>query len=385
MAIKTVQEESLTAIGDAIRAKAGGQEPLEFPTGMVKAIEGIEAKPVMEPIVLTGEQRYGCAGPLNSAYIYLYGDNITTDTITTASYMFQRYGLDRVPFSINMKKTVSQDMSYMFQYSRQLREVPTINNAYPSSCQSFFAFCEMLKEIPDNYGEDWNWDRMNTYAYAYRNNVFSSCFSLRKVPKSFIEGLGYGTGSSSTIYSSCFYMCRSLDEIKDFPCWGAKALTSNVFAAFVEGCSRLKALTFAVNEDGSAKTVEWKNQWITLSFNAKDTVGYTSASGRLDILGYNSGITADKEVIDDETYQRLKNDPDWFSCLEAYSRYNHDSAVETINSLPDCSAYLATAGGTNTIKFKGDAGSATDGGAINTLTAEEIAVATAKGWTVSLV
>jgi hypothetical protein len=67
-----------------------------------------------------------------------------------------------------------------------------------------------------------------------------------------------------------------------------------------------------------------------------------------------------------------------------YSRYNHDSAVRTINSLPDASAYLATTSGTNTIKFRGEAGSSTDGGAINTLTAEEIAVATAKGWTVSL-
>ena len=385
MAVKTVNEESLIAIGDAIRAKAGGQEPLVFPQGMVEAIEGIEAKPVMEPIVLTGDQKYGCAGPLNSAYIYLYGDNITTDTITTASYMFQKYELDRVPFSINMIKTASQDMTSMFSYNRQLREVPMINNAYPSTCQSFFAYCGMLKEIPDNFGEDWNWDRMNTYAYAYRNNVFTNCFSLRKVPKSFIRGLGYGIGTSSTIYSSCFYLCRSLDEIKDFPCWGAKALTSNVFSAFVEGCSRLKALTFEVNEDGSAKTVEWKNQNIILSFNDRNTVGYTSSLGLPEILDYNSGITADKEVTDDETYQRLKNDPDWFSCLEAYSRYNRDSAVETINSLPDTSAYLATAGGTNTIKFKGTAGSATDSGAINTLTAEEIAIATAKGWTVSLV
>jgi hypothetical protein len=63
-----------------------------------------------------------------------------------------------------------------------------------------------------------------------------------------------------------------------------------------------------------------------------------------------------------------------------YSRYNHDSAVETINSLPDTSAY-----GTNTIKFKGASGALTDGGAINTLTEEEIAVAAAKGWTVTLV
>ena len=40
---------------------------------------------------------------------------------------------------------------------------------------------------------------------------------------------------------------------------------------------------------------------------------------------------------------------------------------------------------TNTIKFRGEAGALTDGGAINTLTEEEIAVAAAKGWTVSIV
>ena len=103
------------------------------------------------------------------------------------------------------------------------------------------------------------------------------------------------------------------------------------------------------------------------------------------ITSFNSGITADKEVTDATTYAALKNDPDWFTCDVAYSRYNHDSAVATINSLPDTSAYLAANGGNNTIMFTGAAGSATDGGAINTLTQEEIAVATAKGWTVTLV
>ena len=88
-------------------------------------------------------------------------------------------------------------------------------------------------------------------------------------------------------------------------------------------------------------------------------------------------------MTDDTTYQTLKNDPDWFTTDINYSRYNHDSAVSTINSLPDTSAYLASAGGTNTIKFKGESGKLTDGGAINTLTEEEIAVATAKGWTVT--
>jgi hypothetical protein len=46
---------------------------------------------------------------------------------------------------------------------------------------------------------------------------------------------------------------------------------------------------------------------------------------------------------------------------------------------------VSASGGTNTIKFKGASGAKTDGGAINTLTEEEIAVAAAKGWTVSLV
>ena len=81
----------------------------------------------------------------------------------------------------------------------------------------------------------------------------------------------------------------------------------------------------------------------------------------------------------------MKNDPDSWTYDINYSKYNHDSAVETINSLPDTSAYIATAGGTNTIKFEGASGSKTDGGAINTLTEEEIAVAAAKGWTVTLV
>ena len=105
-----------------------------------------------------------------------------------------------------------------------------------------------------------------------------------------------------------------------------------------------------------------------------------------EIIGKKPNIKyVDKEVTDDATYQALKNDPDWFTCKVEYNRYNHDSAVETINSLPDTSAYLAANGGTNIIKFKGAAGSATDGGAINTLTEAEIAVAAAKGWTVSLV
>ena len=59
--------------------------------------------------------------------------------------------------------------------------------------------------------------------------------------------------------------------------------------------------------------------------------------------------------------------------------------VNTINSLPNTSAFLSTNGGTNIIKFKSNQGDSSPWGGASNLTEEEIAVATAKGWTVSFV
>ena len=124
-------------------------------------------------------------------------------------------------------------------------------------------------------------------------------------------------------------------------------LTSDQFSfnAFYN-CYSLSRITFETNADGSPIVAQWKSQTLDLT----------------SYVGYSGTTTSVGDSV-----------------------YNHDSAVETINSLPDTSAYLASAGGTNTIKFKGASGSATAGGAINTLTEEEIAVAAAKGWTVTLV
>ena len=191
------------------------------------------------------------------------------------------------------------------------------------------------------------------------------------------SGNPYLKDSGSYFYYG-FNDCYSLDELINLPIPYTKSeWTSDTFSSTFSFCHRLKDVTFALN-NGIPYTVKWQYQTIDLS----NCVGY--ANYKSNILNNNNGITADKEVTDDASYQLLKNDPDWFTCDVNYSRYNHDSAVATINSLPDTSAYLATAGGTNTIQFAGASGTNTDGGAINTLTEEEIAVATAKGWTVTL-
>ena len=208
-------------------------------------------------------------------------------------------------------------------------------------------------------------------------STFVSGNSLRAISPAFMSKW-YNANTSGFTPMSSIHNLFSIDELVNIPLSNkAGVSTSNQFKQIYSLC-RIKNFTFEMN-NGQPYVVSWKDQKIELT----SSIGYTESMSNT--LNYNSGITADKEVKDAATYEALKNNPDWFTRDFNYSRYNHDSAVATINSLPDTSAYLAANGGTNTIKFKGESGKLTDGGAINTLTEEEIAVATARGWTVSFV
>ena len=373
--------DKLSAIGDAIREKTGGTDllTLDQMPAEISNIQGGGGGEV-EPIVLSGACSYACSGSLGSKYIELFGNTIsTTNLYSNCAYMFYIYQLKKVPFELNFHKGSTVNVGYMFSESA-IEEVPTFNKFNPSNLSSMFNSCEYLRNLPDNFGENWDW----VYIHNNRANltsIFSSCCSLRSIPESFLNNL-WSTASSA--YSGNFYnsfnSCFSLDEINGLR-FNSATMTSNMFLNAFNACTRVKDILFDLEEDGSVQTVQCKSQTIDLTAQ----IGYSTAGYKAYITNYNSGITADKEVKDDATYQALKDDPDWFSLNINYSRYNHDSAVRTINSLPDTSAYLATKGGTNTIKFRGQSGALTDGGAINTLTEEEIAVATAKGWTVSLV
>ena len=411
-----VSENNLTGIADAIRGK-NGEATKYKPSEMAAAITAISgaAEPVIEALEVTSNGTYTASNGVdgyspitvnvpqdgsppdeafvisgNCAYRFAnggwdwfienYGDRITTNGISTANNMFYGTKLKSIPFNLNFKNDSYYEDISMFYNANSLTSIGNIINAYFGNINDMFGFCYRLRYLPQF--ENCNFSRIQTYQYVNCSNMFKSCYSLRNISEDFIKQI-YMLGSSFynyTIFYNGFNGCYSLDEIKGLNPQ-TKTMTNNMFNYSFSYCSRLKNATFALQNDNTPYTVSWKKQTIDLS----TYVGYVSDSQKSYILNNNSGITADKEVTDDATYQALKNDPDWFTTNVAYSRYNHDSAVATINSLPDTSAYLATSGGTNTIKFKGAAGSATDGGAINTLTEEEIAVATAKGWTVTLV
>lgn len=314
-------------------------------------------------------------------------DRIQIINVTNANGMFKNTLYEDLSWlTISSDNSNWTNMSDMFRDSMNLKKLPTVKDFvfYTNQSSAMFQNCYNLTDVDGII----NFFKNNKFCNSTPQSSywFSGCYSLRNIDAvmPYIKTAWETENAKNYVnYSNMFANCLSLDELNNiYVNPNSSAVTSNRLGDMIRTCARLKNLIFETNEDSSPIVVSWKSQTLDLSYS----VGYYSFANSewQNIYLQSSGITADKQVTDAASYAALKNDPDWFTLKEEYSRYNHDSAVNTINSLPDTSAYLATAGGTNTIKFKGAAGSATDGGAINTLTEEEIAVATAKGWTVTL-
>lgn len=372
----------------SINITANGQYTPTDTDGFNEVNVAVEGIPTDADLTISEDCGYRFANGGWDWVINKYGNRITTTNILTAYKMFNRSTVETIPFELNFSTAAHPDLSNMFESCENLTSVPKINNCAPGQCNYIFSFCWMLRNIPADIATWFDWSYMDNLTSEYsggRNYTFYDCYSLRSVPMSF---LAHGNPVANYYYANyqhLFTDCYALDEILNLPIPHYNATwTNNAFSYTFYNCYRLKNVTFALNPETNAPyVVRWKNQQISLT----TAVGYSAGSFQ-PITSYNSGITKDKMVRDPgfstHTYEELKNDPDWFAIDVQWSRYNHDSAVATINSLPDTSAYLATAGGTNTINFNGASGSSTDGGAINTLTEAEIAVATSKGWTVNI-
>ena len=354
------------------------------PLNMAELIDSIKTGDVLpdNAFVISGNCSYRFFSNGWSWFIEQFGDRITTKGVSNCSFMFNNSDLQEIPFDINCQATSTNILTLQQMFNgAKIRRLPRILNCKPDVTTKIFSECNYLREIPDDICDTWDWSGIDTSTSSYgcnRSGMLSACYSLRSFPMKF-HAHGVPTGVYSySIYNTGFQNCYVLDEIVGlpFPHYNA-TWTSNSFSNTFSSCGRVNKITFALQDDGTPHVVNWKAQTIDLT----QYTGWLSSS--LNATNWNSGITIDKRVTDDATYQALKDDPDWYTTDFNYSRFNHDSAVELINSLPDASAYIASAGGTNTIKFKGAAGSKTDGGAINTLTEEELAAAIVKGWTVT--
>ena len=374
----------LNAIGDAIREKTGKSDLLTL-DAMATEISnlsvggGAGGDLPEEALNITGNCNYKFANGGWDWFINTYGNRVDTTSIMGCEYMFFGSQVSKIPFTLWFNRFSVLSLNYTFAGMSNLTILPAIQNCQPNGFYGAFNGSARLREVNQDFLDGINWAYLDNCTGEWEGDfsiMFPNCYSLRTAPYEILRHQNPYAATSYSYLWNGFNCCYALDELVNLPVADQASWYENAMESTVYDCNRLKDFTFETNGDGTPKTAKWCGQSIGLWLH----LGYTT--NRDYILNYNSGITADKEVVDDATYQALKNDPDWFTCNKDYSRYNHDSAVNTINSLPDTSGFVAENGSSNAVVFEGAAGSLTDGGAINTLTEEEIAVAAAKGWTV---
>ena len=369
MAIKTINDTHLTSIADAIRSK-NGETSRYTPADMPAAIGRIS----------------GGGGIEKKTLIYT-NQNVESLLTNDWLYYFGKY-IDSIELNCNLTQDIN-GYSYV-NFCRDNNKVTSIPNIkfvidgslYPSKSSSEIKFDsgfsrnERISSFDNVTIETKGLNNSNGYWGGSYSNLFKSDYSLINSPN-FLTQINhkYPYKPISSVYMYLFQNCSSLKQAK-LPV--GEYLTSNKFESTFSNCVRLSHITFMLeNNSPIILTWHWYHQTINLS-----KVGYGK-----DALTKNIPTEelypVNKQITDSVSYENLKNDLKAWTLDSNYSFYNHDSAVETINSLPDTN-YSASKG-VNTITFLGSAGSATDGGAINTLTEEEIAVATAKGWTVTLI
>ena len=367
----------LTAIADAIRSKTGKTGTMtldQMPTEIESISSGSGGWAIPEEaFVLKGETNQLFSGGSWDWFLELCGSELNFDGSLDLYRTFSGIKLSEIPikpFEVGRGVTNCQ---YTFAQSKNLIKAPKITGIVTQTSERMFYECSSMIDASDV--EFVATKNGYTTEIQSAQEMFSYCTCLEKLPDlTALSNTNLNWYSYSFTYRG-FRSCSSLPEAVNVPPGIYYSATSNMYDSFLYNCYRLSRLSFA----DTGKTCDCKNQTLDMS-----GVGYAPSTSTS--LPWSSSsivpcpYTSDTLVNNDDTYARLKNDEHWWTNKVEFSRYNKVSAVETINSLPDYST-----GRSNTIKFKGAAGSSTDGGAINTMTAEEIAVATAKGWTVTFV
>lgn len=269
------------------------------------------------------------------------------------------------------EKTGKSDLLTLDQMPTEIRSISYVQGYVPTDGDLTFKENGQYLFAYDNY----NWIIEN---YADRikcgkqgHYTFFNCRKLRHIPSILFKN------NKIRLDSYTFNNCNILDKLEgvDLNTYKGGVGISDYCLYY---CSCLRDIIFKTNDDGTPFVYTGNVYIDKISINI---VGYVYGSETSDeFIAVQNAFSSEKRVTDATSYQSLKNDPDWWTTDIKYSKYNHDSAVRTINSLPD----VSSSSNRSVISFNGALGSLTDGGAVSTLTAEEIAVATARGWTLSL-
>lgn len=336
MAKAFIEEDTLTAIGNAIRSK-GNTTKLLKPSEMAGAIMAMVSGDIPETaLTLSGNCDYWNYGGTWDWFCELYGSEIHGGVIISGNGMFYGSELANIPFDIFMGGDGRNDCSRMFMSATNLKSISSnMTIRRPNNLAYMCYDCSSLTSFTPTIGTT---DYVNnTSINGDFEYMFGNCTRLKTISPYFLENMYcYGT-NKNLLNCNAFMGCKSLTELRNLTIGYASDRTINIcgYQPFKD-CYSITEIIFKSDQG----ITNLSNQNLRITGN----VGYSN-------------------------YEDI-----------SVSRYNRNSAINTINSLPNISL-----GSNNIVQFNGASGSSTDGGAINTMTEEEIAVAVAKGWTVSFV
>jgi hypothetical protein len=145
-----IEDTTLTAIGDAIRDKAGTTELIkvsELADAIANIPSGGGGEDLSEALKVNGNCQYRFAYNGWNKLIEDYGNQITTENITNAQYMFiYSNNLTSIPFEINVADKTN--CYQMFGSCENMITAPKINGKI-GSVGSIFASAKKLENIPD--------------------------------------------------------------------------------------------------------------------------------------------------------------------------------------------------------------------------------------------
>ena len=357
-------------------------------------------------------------------YFFAAGSPLYSEKYYKDNYILKRANLAEIGVDDSQTNYAGRRLFYQNLYIEDLSDIVVgTKNGTTTSFDDFFSGCKNLRKLPnfqfkrDIYGNQ-------------TSSAFSYCFNLEQTEMDKIyQFIGaFSTYSQNPQINYC-YKIKEFDWSKinikidnfsptriDFgyaptlekyviPATYTKSeATSNRYDMRYQGSyPMLKDVSFVTNKDGSPMKSKMTNQTLAWwAYSESYSWGYgdvTSECYKYSDIDRTHNIVGQTIEETQANYEKMKQYSDWHCTMRnnvnyqrssvpigrLFSKFNHKTMVSIINTIMDTSEYIASKGGTNTIKFYKYQGDLTDEGGTSNLTEEEIAVATAKGWTIALV
>lgn len=237
MAYRKVDEASLTAVANSIRAKGGTTGALAFPNGFVSAVQAIQAGG-------SGNQpEVGFVPTAWDADGYITEGTWHGATVPDKYFLFNNYSITKLE-KIRIDKNTNKCGSEAFENNTSLKTVEFENETFGAGVQAFRGCTSLVMErIPKGY-----------YYWGHGTQAFMNCTSLKNIT---VPSNG---DSRYAIPLGCFENCTGLESVTFEGTFGT--VGSNAF----NGCTNLLTINVPWAE-GAVANAPWGATNATINYN----------------------------------------------------------------------------------------------------------------------